>query len=155
MLRLQARIFHGIGLLLADSLHRLDDGIVYIQRATGLWAFDYLMHTDLARLLLRKASNTTSSTSSSTSKQEMMQARSSIDVAIDLMSTKHPNAVCIKSGATSKLIQDMRRIVAEIVVGSGDTPLTTTTATQTQAQLHWKTSSIKKLSCAVSGKDEL
>ena len=113
------------------------------------------MHTDLARLLLRKASTTTSSTSSSTSKQEMRQARSSIDVAINLVTTKHPTAVCIKSGATSKIVQDMRRIVAEIGVGSGDTPLTTTTPTQTQDEIHWETSSLKKLGCVVSGKDEL
>jgi tetratricopeptide (TPR) repeat protein/predicted small secreted protein len=129
---LQARIFHGIGLVLADSEARLDDGIAYVTRATGLSPFDSEILFDLSRFLLRRFSETlareprtdstdssatptiSSSTPSSSPREALEQVADTLRRAVNAFHAGSKKRVCAVSGASQRRLLAFRGLVQEL-----------------------------------------
>jgi len=56
-IRMQARAFYGIGLILADALDQQEEALAYLSRAAGMQHFDQSIQLEHARLLLRRMSS--------------------------------------------------------------------------------------------------
>ena len=129
---LQARIFYGIGLLLAESEARLDDGIAYVTRATGLSPFDSEILFDLSRLLLKRFSETlareprtdstassatptiSSSSPSSSPREALEQVADTLRRAVNAFHAGSKKRVCAVSGASQRRLIAFRGLVQEL-----------------------------------------